>query len=60
MALEWKRATNCEAGSCVLVAKDADGWHVRDGKDSDGPVLTFSDDEWRVFKHGVVNGDFDS
>jgi hypothetical protein len=33
---------------------------VRDSKDSDGPVLCFTTDEWRAFIGGARNGEFDS
>ena len=53
---------NCGSDSpCVQVAKGPDGWRaVRDSKlGDDSPVLTFDAAEWRVFKAGLVAGDFD-
>jgi hypothetical protein len=32
---------------------------VRHSKDSEGPVLRFTPDEWRAFLGGVRNGEFD-
>jgi hypothetical protein len=32
---------------------------VRDSKDPDGPVLSFTPDEWRAFTEGVKDGEFD-
>jgi len=32
---------------------------VRHSKDSKGPVLRFTPDEWRAFLGGVRNGEFD-
>lgn len=32
---------------------------MRDSKDPDGPVLTFTPDEWRAFTLGVQDGEFD-
>ena len=33
---------------------------VRHSKDSEGPVLRFTPDEWHAFVGGVRNGEFDS
>jgi hypothetical protein len=35
------------------------GVAVRDDKASDGPVLTFSTEEWRAFVAGAKDGEFD-
>jgi len=32
---------------------------VRDSKDREGPVLSFSPDEWAAFTAGVRGGEFD-
>jgi uncharacterized protein DUF397 len=32
---------------------------VRDTKTADGPVLTFTADEWDAFLRGVAAGEFD-
>jgi hypothetical protein len=32
---------------------------MRDSKDPDGPVLTFTPDEWNAFTLGVQDGEFD-
>ena len=48
-------------GNCVEVASLPD--HevgVRDSKDTEGPVLRFTPDEWHAFIGGVRNGEFDS
>ena len=48
-------------GNCVEVASLPDGGiGVRDSKDSEGPVLRFTSDEWHAFLGGVRNGEFDS
>jgi len=48
-------------GNCVEVASLPGGEiGVRNSKDSSGPVLQFTSDEWRVFLGGVRNGEFDS
>jgi hypothetical protein len=33
---------------------------VRHSKDTEGPVLRFTPDEWHAFLGGVRNGEFDS
>ncbi|MET8985891.1 DUF397 domain-containing protein [Nonomuraea wenchangensis] len=56
----WRKASACNAGSCVEVAPVADGGVlVRDGKDPDGPSLRFDGDEWAAFVAGVRAGEFD-
>jgi hypothetical protein len=48
-------------GNCVEVASLSNGEiGVRDSKNSEGPVLRFTPDEWRAFLGGVRNGEFDS
>jgi hypothetical protein len=47
-------------GNCVEVANLPDGEiGVRDSKNSEGPVLRFTPDEWHAFLGGVRNGEFD-
>jgi ABC-type amino acid transport substrate-binding protein len=47
-------------GNCVEVADLAAGEiGVRNSRDSAGPVLRFTPDEWRAFIGGVHNGEFD-
>jgi uncharacterized protein DUF397 len=47
-------------GQCVEVSGVSDGdVLVRDSKDSDGPVLRFTPDEWRAFLVGARLGEFD-
>lgn len=47
-------------GCCVEVGTcTCDGVHVRDSKDPDGPVLSFTRDDWRGFLAGVSEGQFD-
>jgi hypothetical protein len=46
-------------GSCVEVASCACGQvQVRDSKDPDGPVLTYTPPEWTAFVQGVREGQF--
>jgi hypothetical protein len=47
-------------GNCVEVANLPNGEiGVRDSKNSEGPVLRFTPDEWHAFLGGVRNGEFD-
>jgi hypothetical protein len=47
-------------GNCVEVASLSDETvGVRDSKDTSGPVLRFTLDEWNAFVGGVRNGEFD-
>jgi len=47
-------------GNCVEVASLPDGEiGVRNSRDSTGPVLRFTSDEWHAFIGGVRKGEFD-
>ena len=47
-------------GNCVEVASLPGGEiGVRNSRDSGGPVLRFTSDEWHAFLGGVRNGEFD-
>jgi Domain of unknown function (DUF397) len=60
-ATKWYKSTFSFSNSnCVEVANlPGGGIGVRDSKDPDGPALTFTPDEWRAFRGGVHNGEFD-
>jgi hypothetical protein len=45
----WFKSTRTGGGDCVEVAFVSDAVWVRDSKDTDGPVLTFSKEAWREF-----------
>jgi hypothetical protein len=46
----WKVSSRCNNGSCVAVAPTPNGRiAVRDTKQADGPILSFSGDEWSAF-----------
>jgi hypothetical protein len=56
-----KSSLSFSNGNCVEVASLRGGEiGVRDSKDSEGPVLRFTPDEWHAFVGGVRNGEFDS
>lgn len=56
--LEWRRSRDCASGTCVEVARVADGYLLRDAKDPDAQPLAFTDAEWAAFTEGVKRGDF--
>lgn len=61
--LAWRKSSysNGTGGDCVEVADLPDGGRlVRDTKDhGQGPILRFTEREWRAFVLGVKDGEFD-
>lgn len=59
--LIWVKASrsNGNGAACVEVARTPEAIHVRDSKDRQGPVLTFTPAEWAAFLDGAVKGEFD-
>ena len=64
----WRKSSysSGNGGACVEVAvvpgsKEGSDYVItmRDSKDPDGPVLTFTPDEWKAFTLGVQDGEFD-
>jgi hypothetical protein len=55
--LRFVRSSQCSGANCVEVGQHDDAVLIRDSKDSDGPTLRFTRDEWRVFVLGVRNGE---
>lgn len=56
----WFKATRSVGnGQCVEVRRYDGAIQVRDSKDPDGPVLTFTADEWDAFVDGARQGEFD-
>jgi len=61
-SLTWRKSTRSggQGGACVEVADlPGGGAAVRDSKNPDGPMLTFTPAEWRAFIGGVKDGEFD-
>jgi len=57
--LSWRVARKCNGGSCVRVAAKGDEIIIGSTKHADGPVISYSRDEWVTFLEGVRQGDFD-
>ena len=56
-----KSSLSFSNSNCVEVANLPDGKiGVRNSRDSEGPVLRFTSDEWHAFLGGARNGEFDS
>ena len=56
-----KSSLSFSNGNCVEVANLSGGQiGVRNSRDSEGPVLRFTPDEWHAFLGGARNGEFDS
>jgi hypothetical protein len=55
-----KSSLSFSNGNCVEVSSLPDGgMAVRNSRDPEGPVLTFTRDEWQAFIGGVRKGEFD-
>lgn len=58
--LQWRKARrSSNNGACVEVAPVSGHILIRDSKDSNGPVLGYSESSWHVFVTGARNGLFD-
>lgn len=58
--LAWRKAAASTAqGNCVELARIDGGVLVRDSKDPQGPVLSFTRAELAAFLDGVKGGEFD-
>lgn len=57
--LQWRVARLCHSGNCVTVAANDSTIVIGNSKDPNGPVLSYSHDEWRAFVDGIRQGDFD-
>lgn len=57
VAMDWCKSSYSGAlgGDCVEIAACPDTVHVRDSKDTTGPILTFTSDEWAAFVGFAAN-----
>jgi hypothetical protein len=55
----WRKARASGNQGCVEITDTAESVWVRDTKDRQGPVLTFTRSEWTAFLAGVRAGEFD-
>jgi uncharacterized protein DUF397 len=55
----WLKSSASDPNSCVEVRFIEDSVQVRDSKDPEGPVLTFTNHEWEAFLAGVRFQEFD-
>jgi hypothetical protein len=59
-AFQWRTSSACGNNNCVQVAAaDAGTVAVRDSKNPDGAILSYTADEWRDFIIGAKRGEFD-
>ncbi len=55
--LHWIR--RCADAACIEVARHRASVLMRDSTDKDGPVLTFTREQWASFTAAVAAGEFD-
>lgn len=55
--LHWIR--RCADSACVEVALDHEVILMRDSTDRDGPMLTFTREQWTSFQTAAAAGEFD-
>jgi hypothetical protein len=56
----FRKSGDSDTGGCVEVAAlPGGGVQVRDTKDRDGGIQTYTDREWRAFIAGAKRGEFD-
>ena len=59
-AAVWRKSVHSDTGACVEVAQSAGLIGVRDSKaHGRGPILEFTEVEWRAFVEGVRDGEFE-
>lgn len=55
----WRTSSRSGEGSCVQVTGTPEYVWVRDSKNTLGPVLGFTREEWTAFLAGVQHGELD-
>jgi hypothetical protein len=59
VGLSWHMTHAGNGEACVRVASQGDNIIIGDSKHPNGPVLTYSSVEWKMFVEGIRKGDFD-
>ena len=54
----WQRSGHCDTNSCVEVAIADENVFIRNSREPEGSVLTFTRAEWDAFVAGVKDGEF--
>jgi hypothetical protein len=54
---DWRISSFCTNGTCIEVRLDGGVIQVRDSVNPDGPVLHFSQAEWRASLAGIIGGE---
>jgi hypothetical protein len=58
--LRWRKSSySADTANCVEVAEILNGRAVRDSKNPDGPMLSYTIESWREFIEDVRNGCYD-
>lgn len=58
--VSWRKSSQSSQGNCVEVSQGhALGVLVRNSRDPEGSILSFTPSEWRAFVEGVKLGEFD-
>lgn len=57
--VNWRTARSCDGGACVGVARQGDFILIGNTNHPEGPVSTFTTQEWGEFLAGAKLGDFD-
>jgi Domain of unknown function (DUF397) len=59
-SLAWLKAqASTHNGQCVEIASTRGKIAIRDSKDPDGPILVYTNAEFKAFLDGARNGEFD-
>ncbi len=54
----WRKSSRSESGNCVEVCVGSREVQIRNSRDRQGLVLTFSFPEWQAFLEGAALGEF--
>lgn len=57
--IQWRTAVKSASSNCVQVARRDANIMIADSKQPDGPVLSYTLEEWDAFLDGAKKGEFD-